>query len=275
MFDLQLFEAAARENGIRYWSAHDFMETLGYENWLSFRSVLQRAQTSCLQLGIDADEVFIPYDLDGVKSYKLTRFACFLVAMQADASKPQVAKAQVALAAIAEALVEEKIALSGLERIEERKKLTMAEKVLGASAQTAGLEGQSYAIFKDAGFRGMYNRSLRQLIEYKGAPQGKTLYDYMGLTELAANTFRATQTAERMKRNNVRGLEQAKTTAHEVGKEVRDVMLKSSGVAPENLRIERPVNDVKKQIRAANKEMKKLDSSVTPKKKKKATDAED
>lgn len=260
MFDIQEFEDDAKENGITYWDAHDFMEKLGYESWNSFKSVIQKAMSSCLQLNIDADEVFIPFDFNGIKSYKLTRFACFLVAMQADSRKPEVSKAQVSLAAIAEALVEEKIETEGLGRIEERKKLTVSEKMLGAVAKNSGLVPSQYGIFKDAGFRGMYNMSLQQLIRYKGAPKDKILYDFMGLTELAANTFRVTQTVERMKNNNISGINNAKKTANTVGGEVRDVMIRSSGIAPEDLKIEDHIKTVEKGIRSVNRKMKKFDS---------------
>lgn len=265
MFEIQHFEDAAKDNGIRYWIAHEFMNELGYETWLSFKAVIQKAMTSCLQLGIDTDEAFIPFDLpNGSKSYKLTRFACFLIAMQADSKKPEVASAQIALAKIAEILVEEKLSESGISRIDERSKLSYAEKELGSVAKQAGLKDSvEFAVFRDFGFRGMYNMSLKKLQEYKGAPSGKTLYDFMGLTELAANTFRVTQTSERMKRHNTAGLNQAKDTAEQVGYEVREVMMRSSGVAPEDLEIESHIDSVKRQIKSANKKMKKLD---TPKK---------
>lgn len=270
MFDMQHFEGSAKENGMHYWLAHEFMAALGYETWASFKTVIQKAMGSCLQLGIDTDEAFLPYDLpDGTKSYKLTRFACFLIAMQADSKKPQVSSAQIALAKIAEVLVEEKLSESGISRIEERSKLTSVEKQLGAVAKNAGLvQGSDYAIFKDSGFRGMYNMSLQRLQEHKGAPIGKTLYDFMGLTELAANTFRITQTSERLRRTKATGLTQAKDTAHQVGKEVRDVMMRSSGVAPEDLPLEGHIEDVKRQIKSANKKMKKLDTPAKPRKKK-------
>lgn len=268
MFDIKQFEDDAHQNGIRYWIAHEFMRKLGYENWITFKSVINKAMACCSQLDIDASEVFIAYEFEGVKSYKLTRFACFLVAMQADAKKPEVAKAQLLLASIAEALIAEKLETSGLERIDERKKLTFSEKILNGVAKTAGISTGEYGIFKDAGFRGMYDMSLQELVTYKGAPKGKTLYDFMGLTELAANTFRVTQTAERMKNDGIYGLAHATKTAKEVGKEVRAVMLRSSGVAPEDLEIEGHINDVKKNIRTANKEMKKLDTKKKEKVKK-------
>lgn len=268
MFDIQQFENDAKENGIRYWVAHEFMGKLGYENWGSFKSVIQKAMASCLQLKIDSDEVFIPFEYNGVKSYKLTRFACFLVAMQADSKKPEVAKAQVSLAAIAEALLNEKIAEQGLERIEERKKLTVAGKMLNGVAQNAGVGTNEFGIFQDAGFRGMYNMSLKSLVTYKGAPEGKTLYDFMGLTELAANTFRLTQTMERIKSNNVRGLSAASNTAKTVGEEVREVMMRSSGVAPENIGIEENIKSLESDIRSVNRKMKKLDNNPKNTKKK-------
>lgn len=259
-FDIDAFEDSARENGQRYWDALQYMDMLGYENWTSFKHVIQKSMSNCLSLGIETDDVFISVTLDdGTKSFKLTRFACFLIAMQADSKKPEVIKAQVSLAALAESLLEEKLSQEGITRIEERWKLTDAEKHLGGAAKSAGIVQGQYGIFKDAGFRGMYNMSLKELQRYKGADSGKTLYDYMGITELAANTFRVTQTAERMKRNNVKGLNQSSTTAVEVGKEVRDIMRRSSGTAPEDLPIEGHISTVRKQIKSTNKEMKKLD----------------
>lgn len=265
MFDLQQFEGESQQNGIRYWIAHDFMSRLGYESWQSFKTVIQRAMSNCLALGIDTDEVFIPCEHQGVRSYKLTRFACFLTAMQADSKKLEVAQAQIALAAIAEALIEEKLSEEGLSRIEERGKLSQAEKIVSAIAKQAGVETAHFGIFKDSGIRGMYNMSLQELNAYKGADGKKPLYDFMGITEMAANTFRLTQTAERMKNLGVKGLNASADTAKEVGKAVRQVMLDSSGTAPEDLPLEGDIASVKKQIKSANKRMKKLDGAKKPK----------
>ena len=75
-------------------------------------------------------------------------------------------------------------------------------------AKSAGLQLMQYVIFKDAGIRGLYNMSMRDLVVYKRAPGDKTLYDYMGKTELAANLFRVTQTAERIKNQDAKGITQ-------------------------------------------------------------------
>src|SRR5438046_2178241 len=101
-FSVQQFEESGRENGVRFWYAHDFMLSLGYETWQAFQNVINKAMGSCTKLNIDPTEVFLPdsyLDNNGrpAKTYRLTRFACFLVSMQADSRKPEVAKAKAVL----------------------------------------------------------------------------------------------------------------------------------------------------------------------------------
>lgn len=272
-FNLETFEESARQNGVRYWCAHEFMRTLGYETWPAFSKVINKAMASCASLGVAINEVFIPGAVyengKEIQSFRLTRFACFLVTMHADSKKPQVAQAKTVLAAIADALVEQQIQQGAFERIEIRDELKGGENTMSAIAKSAGLQNTEFGIFKDSGFRGMYDMSLQQLQRHKGASleKGRTLYDFMGQTELAANLFRVTQTAERIKNTGAKGLNQLSRTAKDVGKEVRDVMLRSSGVAPENLPLEEDIGQVKKRIKSAHKQMSKLDAPKKPSKK--------
>lgn len=269
-FDIQRFENSAKQNGVRYWWAHEFMYDLGYESWQSFHGVINKAISSCAKLDLDVSEAFISdhyIDESGkaVKTYKLTRFACFLVTTHADTKKPQAAAAKLALAAIAEHLVADKIRESDLGRIEVRNDLKIAENIMSGVAQDAGLENTRFGIFKDAGFRGMYNMSLADLKIKKNVDGGKTLYDFMGLEELAGNLFRATQTAARIKNQNVRGEKQLFKTASDVGSEVRKMMISNSGTAPENLAVEENIAKVKSRLKATNKAMGKLDNKVLKK----------
>ena len=265
-FDLEVFESLAKENGVRYWDAMEFQHALGYETWASFQKVIHRAIASCAQLNIDISDVFIARTVvEGgkvINSYKLTRFACLLVTMHADSKKPEVAQAKVVLASIADALIEQSMGTDGLARLEIRHELKAGESIMSDAGKTAGLEAAQYGIFKDAGIRGMYNMSLKELVGHKNAPKdkNKTLYDYMGKTELAANLFRVTQTAERLNSQGVKGIARVAATAKDVGAEVRSVMLKSSGVAPEDLAIEEDILAVTKRIKGAHREMNKLDA---------------
>jgi DNA-damage-inducible protein D len=76
----------------------------------------------------------------------------------------------------------------------------------------------------------------------------------MGSTELAANLFRATQTEEKLKRDQVQGKRQANKTHFEVGKKVRQTIDDLGGTMPEAL----PTPDASiKQIENAKKKLEK------------------
>jgi DNA-damage-inducible protein D len=270
-FSIEQFEADCRENGVRFWYAHIFMKSLGYDSWPSFQKVITKAMGSCARLGIDPTEAFnrttCTEEGKEFSTYKLSRFACFLVSMHADSSKPEVAKAKAILAAIADRLVEERIAESDLGRIETREDLKAAERTLNGVVQNAGLETWQYGIFKDSGFRGMYNMSLEHLKLRKGIESNGTLYDFMNLEELAGNLFRVTQTAARVKTKGVRGLPALKMTAHGVGKEVRAIMTSNGGTPPESLPIAENIIVVQRRMKTANRAMKKMDVPAKPSKK--------
>ena len=265
-FSIEKFEQSRKENGVVYWDARQFMRDLGYETWVSFQSVITKAMGSCTKLGIDPTESFIPASVfeDGKpqKSYKLTRFACFLISMHADSKKPEVAQAKTVLAAIADKLLTEKIQESDLARIEAREDLKEADKLMSAAGKAGGLvKGDEYAIFKNAGFLGMYNMSLKALCQKKGLPEGERLYDYIGLTELAGNLFRVTQTTEVIRSQNLKGLNNLKYTAEKVGADVRKMMIANTGAPPEALPVENKVTEVKKKLTKTHREMKKLDKA--------------
>jgi DNA-damage-inducible protein D len=80
----------------------------------------------------------------------------------------------------------------------------------------------------------------------------------MGSTELAANLFRATQTEEKLKRDNIKGKQNANKTHYEIGKKVRKTIEEIGGTMPENLPSESSIKNIEQ------KEKKKLNP---PKKK--------
>jgi len=268
---LQLFEEGAKQNGQTYWDARELMEWLGYDTWSAFQKVITRAMASCGRIGVDPTESFIRSELavDGkhVLTYRLTRFACFLVAMAADAGKPEVVRMQVMLAAITDHLIEQQVQSGDLARLDTRDDLKAAEKAMSQAASSRGVLPEQFGIFKDAGFRGMYNMRLQDLKVFKGLQDDrKTLYDFMGLEEMAGNLFRVTQTTARIRNQNVTGLNPLAETAQQVGREVRGMMIKNSGNAPEHLQLEEDVKDVQRRLKKMNREMKKLDKPKTPRK---------
>lgn len=57
----------------------------------------------------------------------------------------------------------------------------------------------------------------------------------MGSTELAANLFRATQTDEKLRRDNVVGKKEAGDVHYSVGRKVRQTIAELGGTMPEDL----------------------------------------
>jgi len=257
------FESQAKQNGVRYWIAHDLMASLGYESYASFKNIILKAVASCAKLGIETHKDFAPDEVviagKTASTYRLTRFACFLITLHADGNKPNVAAAKIYFAAIAESILTQAISLNDLERLELRSDLRDGENAMEGAAAAGGLK--NYAFFKNAGFVGMYNMSLANLKRAKGVSPESKLYDLMGTTEMAGNWFRVTQTAERIKTHNIKGQSALESAARLVGKNVRQEMIRNGGVAPERLKLEEDVNAVKRRISNASKDMAKLDAS--------------
>ncbi len=186
--------------------------------------------------------------------------------MHADGKKPEVAAAKVYLSAIAASILEKAVDPNDLERLELREEMKAGENSLSGVAKAAGIDPRNYGLFRDAGYRGMYDMGLKDLKRIKGVDAEAIIYDYMNTTELAGNWFRVTQTAERIKTKAIRGQTALQNTAHTVGREVREIMIKNSGVAPESLPTTEHIREVKKRLNRANREMLKLDGGKAKKK---------
>jgi DNA-damage-inducible protein D len=254
----EIFEQRGRENGSLFWFARDFSRMLGYESFGAFENAVNRAIGTCTTLSIPVAENFQQFTTENGPDYKLSRFACYLVAMNGDVRKPQVAAAQAYFANLAEAAQEYIRSSQDVERVNIRDEISEREKGLVSTAHKAGVT--EYALFQNAGYRGMYNMDLSRLKKAKGLRDPKrSLLDFMGKRELAGNLFRITETEARLKNENVRGQRPAENVAYAVGQKVRNVMIENTGTRPELLRLEGDIKDVKKGLKQTLREFLKLD----------------
>lgn len=88
-----------RPDGSEFWEARELMGPLGYSVWRDFDNCIDRAQLACLNSGHDRELHFLraPAKSTGGRpgaDWELSRYACYLVAMNGDPRKPEIAGAQ-------------------------------------------------------------------------------------------------------------------------------------------------------------------------------------
>lgn len=262
------FEQFGHDNGQRYWWESDLKRLLGYDKGNGWEKAVGRAIAACTALAISVPENFThsQREVEGepIADCKLSRFACYLIAMNGDPRKAEVARAQVYFASFAEAARQMALHLDGVERVVIRDEMIDREKSLSSVAKGAGVT--DFALFQNAGYRGLYNMNLSQLKALKGVGSG-TLLDFMGKEELAANLFRITQTESKIRKDRVRGQYQAERTAEDVGRHVRNTIAEIGGTMPERLPPAEDLKAVKSGLKKTHRELKKLDQKKLPKSK--------
>jgi len=246
-------------NGEDYWMARDIQPILGYDKWQSFSGVIEKAKQACASAGFHVDYHFIDTSKvitagKGAKLQRadcyLTRYACYLIAMNGETSKPEVSTAQSYFAA----QTRRQELADQAKRITLRERVRRGNNVLAGTARNAGV--QRFGLFTDAGYRGLYGMGLREIKERKRIPQSHDLLDRAGHAELAANEFRITQTQQKLERERIQGEHAAIATHRSVSEQVRDAIQRIGGVMPEDLPVEEPINKV---ITAHKKAQKGLD----------------
>ena len=247
------------QHGIEYWSARELQSLLGYAKWQRFENALEKAIESCKQSGNDPKHHFtgsgkqIQFGNGAtqmVEDYRLSRFACYLIAQNGDPRKPEIAQAQkyFAIQTRRQELTDE--AMADLERLEMRKQASQDFKALSGAARDAGVQNKMFGIFHDAGYRGLYGGLGSDAIKArKGIDLKEQLMDRMDRTELAANQFRMTQTREKLKREGVKNQRDAIETHETVGKEVRAAIAKIGGTPPESIPPAEHIKKVEKRLK--------------------------
>lgn len=91
------------EFGCEYWEARELQKILDYKEWRKFEGVINRAKNACINSNVDESEHFVGVDKLSkrannaevvIKDYKLSRYACYLIAQNGDSRKEVIALAQ-------------------------------------------------------------------------------------------------------------------------------------------------------------------------------------
>lgn len=247
----QTFESIKHINeyGQEFWYARELARVLEYKDFRNFEQSIFKAMDACKNSGYDIADHFgdatemVEIGLGaqrGFPSYTLSRYACYLTVMNGDPRKEVIAVGQTyfAVKTRQQELVENYDQLSeDQKRLAIRHEMTEHNKSLADAAKIAGVETpQEYAIFQNYGYMGLYGGlKAADIKARKGLKKNQNILDHMGSTELAANLFRATQTDEKLRRENIHGKAAANRTHLEVGKKVRQTIKDLGGTMPEDL----------------------------------------
>lgn len=260
-------------DGNEFWLARQLANVLDYSQYRHFLPVIERAKDACRNSGETVadhiEDVLTMVDIGSgakrqVEDFRLSRYACYLIVQNGDPSKPVIANGQTyfALQTRRQELADDakfKRLSEDEKRLAIRNELATHNKHLAAAAKEAGVETSlDYAIFQDHGYKGLYGGlGNKEIHARKGLKKSQKILDHMGSTELAANLFRATQTEEKLRRNQVHGKTQANQTHLEVGRKVRQTIKELGGTMPENL--PKPDTSIQ-QIESAKKKLAKKKS---------------
>lgn len=237
------------EYGQEFWYARELQIVLEYTDWRNFSKVIEKAQIACTNSGAQINDHFVEVNKmveigsgaeRKVDDIQLSRYACYLIVMNGDPKKEVIAVGQTyfAVKTRQQEIIENYEELTeNQKRIAIRREMKRHNTALAEAAHDAGVvEPLDYAVFQNYGYMGLYGGLKAQDIKQrKGLKKGQDILDHMGSTELAANLFRATQTEEKLRRDNIHGKSLANKTHYEVGQKVRQTIKELGGTMPENL----------------------------------------
>ena len=247
----QTFESIKHVNeyGEEYWLARELQLVLEYAQWRRFSDAIERAKLACKNSGFAVEDHFADIgkmvDIGSgaerqIDDVMLSRYACYLIVMNGDPRKEVISIGQsyFAVKTRQQELIDNYEQMSeDQKRLAIRNEMIAHNKSLAEAAQMAGIEDQrEYAIFQNKGYQGLYGGlGAKEIHARKGLKKSQKILDHMGSTELAANLFRATQTDEKLRRENIQGKQVAYDTHYEVGKKVRQTIKELGGTMPEDL----------------------------------------
>ena len=232
-------------NGCEFWYARELQKVLEYSQWRRFENVIEKAKIACKNSNVDINEQFanvgkLSTNVNGGKrkitDYKLSRYACYLIAQNADPRKKVIALAQTyfAIQTRKQELMERDYdsLTENEKRIYQRNLTRKGNYSLNIAARNAGVK--NFDRFHNSGYRGLYNgETANDIAKRKNLRYREDILDNMCSDELIANLFRISLTEQKLKNENIKLDKEANIAHYEVGKDIRETIKKQGGTLPE------------------------------------------
>jgi|GEM_PF-586894 len=255
-------------SGQEFWLARDLMPVLEYDKWTNFKNVILKAKESLSRTYPQPSDHFAEVGkmikvaagtdkeaMRQVSDYKLTRYACYLIAQNGDPTKEAIALAQsyFAVQTRRQELNQEKN--TNLERVIARKKLSETEKKFSGVLTEHGVDSRGIAEIRSAGDQALFNKDTREMKRILGTGKGRPLADYIPTITLKAKDLATEMTTFQTQRKNLQQKDPIKFEHIHNSSEVRKV-LNQNGIYPEQLPAEEDIRKLERKL--SQEDVKKL-----------------
>lgn len=271
----QTFTSAIREvEGVEAVCARDLQLLLEYDEWRNFTQVIENAKVACRNAGQNVADHFVDTtrkvmlgsgaqrDIDDLL---LTRYACYLVAQNADPHKQPVAFAMnyFAVQTRRHEVLEQRI--RDWERVQARERLTEQEKQLSALIYERGVDSEGFARIRSRGDRALFGgHTTAEMKTRLGVPANRPLADFLPTLTIKAKDFAMEITNFNIQKEDMQG-ESPIADEHIKNNRAVRKLLGERGIKPEELPPSEDLKKIERRIQADEKQLPRQSASLKDK----------
>jgi DNA-damage-inducible protein D len=264
------------EEQVEFWYARELQEPLGYARWENFLTAINRSIESCKTTGYQPDDHFRGLTKmvslgsgaeRPIDDFMLTRYACYLIAMNGDPRKEPIAFAQSYFATQTrkQEVIAERMKLQA--RLDARDRLKESEKALSQNIYERGVDDAGFGRIRSRGDTALFGGHSTQMMKDKlGVIATRPLADFLPTLTIAAKNLATEMTNHNVEQADLQG-EHAITHEHiQNNVSVRE-MLGQRGIKPEKLPAEEDIKKLERRVKSDEKALEKISGKLPAPKK--------